>query len=216
MSDLSKDEMRERLGNIEQIRDLLFGDKTRQFEQRFQKVEIELAELKQEMREQFQQIQDSFSADLNAAVDSWEKKLKYLSLTSHEEMTKIRQQTDEEREKVIYRMETIHSNLNSRTNALSSELEQSREKLNQEVNNLQILVLEELQKRFANLKETKISRDDLAEVLFELCIKVKGSDFVPDLKEAADSKMKAEFLLPDDGKNEEKKHSIERDTKIQE
>ncbi|MEC4983901.1 MAG: hypothetical protein SAJ37_00660 [Oscillatoria sp. PMC 1068.18] len=216
MADISKDEMRDRLGNIEQIRDLLFGDKNRQFEQRFQQVEIELSELKQEMREQFQQIKDSFSTDLSAAVDSWEKKLKYLSLTSHEEMTKIRQQSDEEREKVIYRMETIHSSLNNRTNALSTELEQSREKLNQEVNNLQNLVLEELQKRFSNLKETKISRDDLAEVLFELCIKVKGSDFVPDLKEAADSKMKAEFLLPDDSQNEESKRELNKNTVIQE
>ena len=50
----------------------------------------------------------------------------------------------------------------------------------------------------SDLTEVKVSRTDLAEILFELCLKVKGSDFVPDLKEAAETQVKTDFILPEE------------------
>lgn len=45
------------------------------------------------------------------------------------------------------------------------------------------MVFEELDRRFALLRESKVSKDDMAETLFELAMRMKGTEFVPKLKE---------------------------------
>uniref|UniRef100_A0ACD5GR41 Uncharacterized protein n=1 Tax=Desertifilum tharense IPPAS B-1220 TaxID=1781255 RepID=A0ACD5GR41_9CYAN len=75
MNDISKDEMRERLGNIEQIRDLLFGSQVREFEKRFNELESSLSSYQQEMRDRLNQLTDDMTTELRATVDSLEKKL---------------------------------------------------------------------------------------------------------------------------------------------
>ncbi len=56
MAEISKEDMGARLGNIDQIRDLLFGHKTEEYEQLFEKhterldkLESELSQFKAEM-----------------------------------------------------------------------------------------------------------------------------------------------------------------------
>jgi hypothetical protein len=38
---------------------------------------------------------------------------------------------------------------------------------------------------------------DLAEVLFELCLKVKGTEYMPESENLDNDSVKAEFLLPE-------------------
>lgn len=80
---------------------------------------------------------------------------------------------------------------------MKEELSQTREQVQTELQLLKAKIFEELEKSFASLRENKVSRSDLAEVLFDLCIKVKGAEFVPDLREAMESRLQADFLLPD-------------------
>ena len=49
--------------------------------------------------------------------------------------------------------------------------------------------------RFSMLKEVKVSKDDMAEILFELGMRLKGAEFVPELKEAADTRIFDDVLL---------------------
>lgn len=198
MSEINKEEMRDRLGNIAQIRDLLFGTQIREYEKQFQKIELELSNLfsfKEEINNKFTQLQTSLSQDINAAVDSLEKKLKYLSLTTHEEINKLTQEQTNLDKKVFNDLDNLNQAISSQGKQLKQELAKTNETIEANVNNLKQSLLEDLEKYVTKLQETKVSRDDLAEVLFELCLKVKGTDFVPDLQEAADSK--TDFLLPE-------------------
>ena len=58
-------------------------------------------------------------------------------------------------------------------------------------------IFAQLETSLGNLEEKKVGRADLAEVLFQLCLKVKGTEFVPDLKEVAENRIIADFVLPD-------------------
>ena len=53
MSELTRDEMRDRLGNLDQIRDLLFGKDMQDYDRRFQKIESDLAALHQETQKTY-------------------------------------------------------------------------------------------------------------------------------------------------------------------
>ncbi|MBP0016859.1 MAG: hypothetical protein J7647_04795 [Cyanobacteria bacterium SBLK] len=198
MAELNKKDMRDRLGNVEQIREILFGSQLRGYEQKFEKMEADFVSLQREVRDRLEQMQSSLSSEMKALADSLEKKLKYLSLTTHEETTKLWQKIEQTNQKNSSTLEALNKNFNTKTSALKEELTQTREHFQSDSQTLKTKIFAELEKCFSNLKDTKVSRTDLAEVLFELCIKVKGTEFVPDLKEAMESRLQAEFLLPDE------------------
>ena len=198
MTEITKEEMRERLGNIGQIRDLLFGTQIREYEEQFQKIESELARLfafKEEIIEQVEQLHQTLSQEIIAVSDSLEKRLKYLSLTTHEEINKLSQEQGSFAKSTSNNLDNLTSNFNKNIKNLKAEITSNQEQLESKIDNVKALVNEELENHFGKLQEVKVSRDDLAEVLFELCLKVKGTGFVPDLKEASDTK--ADFLLPE-------------------
>ena len=197
--------MRKRLGNVSQLRDLLLGDKIEEYErnftqsyQRLDKLESSLIKFQSMVNERLNKMQDSLSKEINTAVDSLEKKIKYLSLTTHEETNKLKQEIEIQSRNASNSIDTLQNNLKSETSYLKDELFQTRNTLGEELQNLKQQVLERLENNLSELTETKVSRTDLAEVLFELCLKVKGSDFVPSLKEAAENKVKTEFILPEE------------------
>jgi hypothetical protein len=43
MAEITKEEMRERLGNIDQIRDIIFGAQLREYDNRFDKIDSDLS-----------------------------------------------------------------------------------------------------------------------------------------------------------------------------
>lgn len=198
VAEITKDEMREKLGNISQIRDLLFGTQMREYEQEFHKLESELSRLvafKEAINDRVDQLHQSLSQEISAVSDSLEKRLKYLSLTTHEEINKLAQEQESFEGKVSNNLEDLNLSLSKNIKNIKTEIVSNREQLENQIDSLKKIISEELDKQFGKLQDVKVSRDDLAEVLFELCIKVKGTEFVPDLKDAADSK--ADFLLPD-------------------
>lgn len=203
MAELNRKEMRDRLGNVEQIREILLGEQLRSYEDRFNEMESEFNTLQREVRTRLDQMQTALSTDLKTLADSFEKKLKYLSLTTHEETTKLWQKIDQTNQKQASTLDMVNKTINNRTSTFRDELIQTRDQFQMETQTLKTKIFEELEKCFSNLRENKVSRADLAEVLFELCIKVKGTEFVPDLKEAMESRLQAEFLLPDNDNDEE-------------
>ncbi|MEA5419736.1 hypothetical protein VB712_10925 [Spirulina sp. CCNP1310] len=198
MAELNKQDMRDRLGNVEQIREILFGTQLRDYEQRIEKLEADSAAMNQELRDRLDQMQSTLSGELKGIADSLEKKLKYLSLTTHDETTKLWQKLEQTSQKNYNILETLNKTFTSKTASLREELTQTQEQFQTESQTLKVKIFEELEKCFSTLRDAKVSRVDLAEVLFELCIKVKGTEFVPDLKEAMENHLQTDFLLPEE------------------
>jgi uncharacterized protein YfbU (UPF0304 family) len=186
MSDITKEELRDRLGNVDQIRDIIFGAQLRDYDSRLAKVESGFTLLQQEMRDRIDQLRDSLSAELKTTVDALEKKLKLYHATNQEECFELRQQVDRISRKFSTNIQTLDETLDTQTQMLRNELVQSKDKLQEDVSALRDLVLEELDRRFSDLKEAKVSREDLAETLFALGMRLKGTEFIPKLKEAVD------------------------------
>lgn len=197
MAEITKEEMRERLGNIDQIRDIIFGAQLREYDSRFDKIESELSIMQQDMQARLEQLKTVLSAELRTAIDSWEKKLKSVSLNAQEDSADLRQQIDRTNRKFSTGLEALDESVDSQTTALREELSQTRERLIEDARGLKSQIFEELDRRFSMLREVKVSRDDMAELLFELGMRLKGTEFVPELKEVADNNLKSDFLLPE-------------------
>ncbi len=197
MAELTRDEMRERLGNIDQIRDIIFGAQLREYDNRFDKIESEVSMLQQDIQDRVEQLKTVFSTELRTTVDSLDKKIKTLTVNSQEDAADFRQQLDRLNRKFSGNIDSLNSDLEKQTNALRDELGQTRDSLQDDVRGLRSQVLDELERRFSMLKDVKVSRYDMAEILFELGMRLKGSEFVPELKEAATTNDGSQVIFPE-------------------
>lgn len=197
MAEITKEEMRERLGNIDQIRDIIFGSQLRDYNNRFEKIESDLSLLQEDMETRIEQLKTVLTTEIKTSVDHLDKKIKTLSLNSQEESTDLRQQLDRVNRKFSSSIEAVDEALDHQTNSLRDELGETRDKLQDEVRSLKNHIFEELDRRFSLLMDEKTSRDDLAEILFELGMRLKGTEFVPAIKQAADQKVNGGLALPE-------------------
>jgi hypothetical protein len=188
MNQSTKEDIRERLGNVDQIRDIIFGTQVRDYDNRFTKIESDISKLQQEMRSGMEQLKNSFSVELKAAVEALDKKLKSLTLNTQEETTDLRSSVDRLNRKFTTSIQTLDEALDGQTNSIREELSESKKQLQEETNVLRELMLEELERHFSDLRENKVSRDDMAETLFALGMRMKGSELIPKLQEAVDEK----------------------------
>lgn len=189
MAELTKEQMRERLGNIDQIRDIIVGPQLRDYESRITQIESDLSMLRQEIYERVEQVKNSLSSEFRAAVDTIEKKVKSVSLTASEESADLRQQVDRLNKKFVNTIEALDGAIDKQTTSLRNDLSETRNQLQEDVRNLRNQMFEELDRNFSMLRDGKVSRDDIAEVLFELGMRLKGSELVRQLKEAADENL---------------------------
>ncbi|MGB7056164.1 MAG: hypothetical protein WBD58_00515 [Geitlerinemataceae cyanobacterium] len=199
MNDDSKAALRERLGNIDQIRDILFGSQLRDYDTRLEQVESTVSVLQQEIRDRTDDLKQSLFKEIQAVVEALEKKIKSMTLKDNEEKVDIRQQLDRLSKRLSANVTTLDETIDKQTSALRDDMTASREKLQGDVLDLRNQIFDELDKRIANLSKSKVARDDMAEILFEVGLRLKGSEFVPELKEAADSD--SGYLLPEKSGN---------------
>lgn len=195
MVEISREQMRERLGNIDQIRDIIFGAQLREYDSRIDKIESNLALIEQEMRERIEQTKTVCVTELRSVADSLEKKIKSLSITLQNENADIRQTIDLVNKKFSSSIESLDQTVDNQTASLHNELTETRQKIQDDIRSLRSHVFEELERRFSMITDTKVARDDMAEILFELGLRIKGTEFAPELKEAAGNNMAADVRL---------------------
>ncbi|BBC24060.1 hypothetical protein [Pseudanabaena sp. ABRG5-3] len=206
MGEITRDEIRERLGNIDQIRDIIFGAHLREYTSRLDKAESDISAIQQDVRDRLNDLKVTLATELRTAVESIDKRLKTISSTAQEEAADLRQQFDRLNRKFTNSIETLDETVEAQRVALRDELAQTRDSLQNDTRELRSLVLEELDRHFSILREDKLSKDDLAELLFELGMRLKGSEFVPELREAAEERVDEKYeqvnIIGSEPKNE--------------
>ncbi|MEM1171885.1 MAG: hypothetical protein AAGJ08_23080 [Cyanobacteria bacterium P01_H01_bin.35] len=196
MADLTKEEMRERLGNIDKIRDIIFGSKLREYENRFDKLESEVSLVKQEIKNQIEQVKNSFSTELQATVDSMDQKIRSINLSlqnNQEDIGETKEQIERVNRKITTTKEALDKIIDNQTISLQDKLSKTREKLENDVSSLKTQIFEQLEKQFSLLQDGKVSRDDLAEIMFEVGMRMKRTELMTELKEAVDKNIGTEI-----------------------
>ncbi len=195
MSELSKEEMRDRLGNIDQIRDIIIGSQLREFNTRFGKIENDISLIDQEMRDRLEEIKTTLLGEIKFAAEAIDKKLKGAIASTEEEQLELRQQIDRNSKKFSTSIENLDKDIDTQTDSIRTQMSQSVGKLQEDVHTLRTQIFEQLDLRFATLSGVKVSRDDMAELLFELGMRLKGTEFVPKLKQAAEDSVDTDVRL---------------------
>lgn len=172
------------MGNIDLIRDIIFGPKLQEYDSRIDKLESNLSLLEKETHDRIEQVKTDCLTELRSSVDALEQKIKSLSLTFQKDHADIRQLIDRTYQNFSGSLESIDKTLVSQTTSIRKELSETREKLQDDTRNLKSQIFDELEKRFSLLTNAKVSRNDMADILFELGLRLKGTDLAKELKEA--------------------------------
>lgn len=183
MSKITKADIRKRLGNITQLQDLLFGDqleeynhKLQQYSQKIDHLETNYKKFQLVIEEQISHLENKTIHRINSVANSLERKIKYLSLASQKEHHKLRQELSAVSQDNQEHLDFLQNSLNSNTNSLKTEIIQTKSALDRDMQLLKQQITEKLESNLLDLSTNKISREDLAEVLFELCLKLKETN----------------------------------------
>lgn len=203
MFDIPKEQTSTRLGNIDRIRDLLFGQQIEEYTQHFEnydrrlkQIESDLDNFQFQMREQLSQIQNSLSAEINSAIDTLEKKLHYFNLNSQEKISQLQKDTKLTEQNNGKNLETLKNTLSDRTNIIDNEIKENVDRIDEDIQTLHRQVFEEVEKSFADLKDNKLTRLELSELFFKICLEIKENNSIGNLPELTRQKSIQPEILP--------------------
>jgi len=165
--------------NVDQIRDILFGGQMRDYERRFQelnqRLEADLARLRDTQEKRLVQIDKRIDdqldklnklvrqemQDRNSAVDDLESRLQQAARTARGEVTKALEGLGQELASSDERLRSALSDLQSTTSARAGDTESA------------------LTRTGAELRAEKVGREDLAALLTEFALRLKGDFDLP-------------------------------------
>lgn len=199
--------MRKRLGNITQLQDLLFGEhiekydsKLDQYNQRLNQLESETKKFRLVVDERLDQLEASLVHKITSVASSLEKRIKFLDINTHEEQIKMQQEIDTISQNTYDNIDYLQKSLNAHTSSLKSEITQSKAALDRDLQLLKQQIYERLESNVADLSTNKVSRSALAEVLFELCLKMRETNLDLEAKNADPEEANVDLILPETSK----------------
>jgi exonuclease VII large subunit len=179
MSNQSTEDLRRRLGNVDQIRDLLFGSTLAEYEQRLlqydrqlKQMDARLTELNTETSDRLNRLRSDLSSEMQIGFEKLNSQVHQLQLNNTEHSRKsqsIEQRCGQE-------IESVKQSLTDQTHFLKKDLIQTRLQMQEDIVGLSEKLTQALYSEVANVQDTKLSQVDLADILFELCLKLKNSD----------------------------------------
>lgn len=197
-----------RFGDIGQIREILFGSQLKEYSNRLdslegalkdlrEKTDQRLKELQEDSNRHIEEVKQGFSTGLQTAVEALGEQIKSMSLKDEEEKTDIRQEIDRLSKRLSSNVATLDEAIDKQTRSLREDLLSSHKKLQTDILDAKNRIFEELDKRASLLATDKIARKEMAEMFFELFLKLKGNEFAPPLQEGAESSG-SNYLLPEE------------------
>ncbi|MGH7805355.1 MAG: hypothetical protein ACREQJ_13485 [Candidatus Binatia bacterium] len=158
-------ELRTRLEGLE--------DRTRA---RFQTLEEGLASLQEDLRKRLEAMQESVSSSVRTSVESLEKRIQALGAELQNQSADLRRQGTRTDEKLENRVRTLGEEIESGATRLRSELGQAQKGLLESVQGVESRLASELRKQFNEVRYSKVSKDEISDILVEFGMRLKGMD----------------------------------------
>ena len=183
MNEITKAEIRKRLGNITQLQELLLGDKIDEYNYKLQSYQLKIDALAAKLEdvltvtdEHLARLESKLISRIEAVANTLEKKQNYYQMQTQAEQHKLQQELGTVSEYSQENIDFLRQKINTNTNNLKLEISQSKSDLDRDLSIFKQQIISQLEDNIHRLSTNKISRADLAEVLFDLCLKLKETD----------------------------------------
>jgi hypothetical protein len=162
------------LGNVDQIREILFGSQSREMQEKFKKVESSLESIQTEMRKKLDQMQNEFNAKLQNEVEGIARKIKNVTTQQQDEFADLRDSALKQEKRTQNALDILEEELSAKNDQLAKQLSQTNNDLRHQMDMLRDEMVRTLNEKIASLGETKLSRDDAAEIFMDAAMQMQG------------------------------------------
>jgi len=173
------------LGNVEQIREILFGSQSREVQEKFDKLEDSMKAMHEEMRKKMQQAELDFNAKIESEVETISRKIKNLSTQQQDELVDVRDAALKQEKRFQNALDIVEEELNAKREQLQQQHTQNSITLRAQMDTLQDEMLQVLDEKISALGLNKLSRDDAADILMEAAMTMKGTQINQQLSMAS-------------------------------
>lgn len=173
------------LGNVEQIREILFGSQSREVQEKFDKLEESMKAMHEEMRKKMQQAELDFNAKIESEVETISRKIKNLSTQQQDELVDVRDAALKQEKRFQNALDIVEEELNAKREQLQKQHTENNITLRAQMDTLQDEMLQVLDEKIAALGLNKLSREDTADILMEAAMTMKGTQINQQLSMAS-------------------------------
>jgi uncharacterized phage infection (PIP) family protein YhgE len=177
------------LGNVDQIREILFGSQSRELQERFDKLENSINAIHEEMRKKIQQTQIDFNSKIEDELEAINRKLKNMTSQQQDEFADVRDASLKQEKRLQNALDIVEEELNAKREQLQKQQTENNITLRSQIDALQDELLRALDEKAAQLSLAKLSRDDAADIMMEAAMAMKGKQIGDQLSiESVDKK----------------------------
>ena len=176
------------LGNVDQIREILFGSQSRELKERFEQLDASIKAMHDEMRKKIEQTQNDFNMRIDSELDALSRKMKNMLTQQQNEFADVRDSALKQEKRLQGTMDIMEEELNTKREQLQKQQIESNATLRSEMDTLKDEVINTLNGKIAEMNGVKLSRDDAADILMEAAMAMKGTQINQQLALAQEKK----------------------------
>ncbi|QKF73102.1 hypothetical protein AFAEC_0927 [Aliarcobacter faecis] len=164
------------LGNVDQIREILFGSQSRELNKRFEKLEVDIKRSFDDLKSKIEFSQKEFNQKLENEVELISKRIKNLTTTQQDELADIKDSNLKQEKRIQHNIDLLNEEIGVKIEQLTKDQNDSKKSLSEELNFLKLEVFEFIEEKLAQMNNIKLSRDDAAEIIMEAALRIKGNN----------------------------------------
>jgi len=163
------------LGNVDQIREILFGSQSRELKEKFEKIESSMEQIQSDMRKKIEQTQNDFNKRITSEIEGITRKLKNITTQQQDEFADVRDSAIKQEKRIQNSLEILEEELQAKNEQLQKQQTDANNALRVAMDELQDELLKTINTKLAEMGEVKLARDDAAEILMEAAMAMKGT-----------------------------------------
>jgi len=163
------------LGNVDQIREILFGSQSRELKEKFDKLEASIKNIHEEMRKKMEQAQNDFNSKIESEVETISRKIKNMTSQQQDEFADVRDSALKQEKRLQNSLDIVEEELNAKREQLQKQQAENTTTLRSQMDTLQDELLSVLDEKISELGLGKLSRDDAADIMMEAAMAMKGT-----------------------------------------
>ncbi len=164
------------LGNVDEIREILFGSQSREWNKRFEKLEVDIKRSFDDLKSKIEFSQKEFNQKLENEVELISKRIKNLTTTQQDELADIKESGLKQEKRVQHSIDLLNEEIGVKLEQLTKDQNDSKKAMSEELNFLKLEVFEFIEDKLAQMNNIKLSRDDAAEIMMEAALRIKGDN----------------------------------------
>lgn len=171
--------------NVDQIRDLIFGNQIKDFEAQFNQLNDTLKVLEDKMTKAFNSSHAKLQKETERSLELLEKKIDNLSSSTQKERTKLKELIDTTDESLQEQLNNQKDEFITKLKIMKENVSDDNSKMTDKMAAIQSEIQATLEKNISVLSDDKLSRDSMAQMLLDVAMKIQGTDVNTMLAEGA-------------------------------